>query len=307
MDANGHADDNTARGHGRRESIKGGSYFGQASYGRSILASKYQQRARNTILSSSICTQKMKTNIRDVQLKDSTGMVVGRGIVESELQTGDVVDGLILFSHQVAVRVMEVYASGVHKTNEDGQVLRDCTRQILRWSRTFVEKMNMESQERRSTSTTTTAFDFNEDIVLGDTIKTRNMEVCKEKDELESMERSGIEGNMGTEQTSCRISGVDGLPLPLRKRKYRMAQRMTKEKGAWRIGSSRAEKVSLAKVEEQLQSSRCSKGCLKKLDAGAVLMKRFRTWGSHEYEERASWILESLTDCYNKGSDKFET
>ena len=36
-------------------------------------------------------------------------------------------------------------------------------------------------------------------------------------------------------------------------------------------------------------------------------MKRFRAWRSHEYEERASWILENLTDCYNKNSDKFET
>ena len=36
-------------------------------------------------------------------------------------------------------------------------------------------------------------------------------------------------------------------------------------------------------------------------------MKRFRAWGSHVYEKRASWILETLRDCYNKDSDKFET
>ena len=72
-------------------------------------------------------------------------MVVRRGIVQSKLQIGDDVDGLILFLHQVAVRVMEVYGSGVQKTNEDGQVLRECIEQILRWSRTFIEEMNMES------------------------------------------------------------------------------------------------------------------------------------------------------------------
>ena len=311
MDANehrnDHGEDNRMRGQERRKSIKGGSLIGQVSCGTRLLASKYQERARTTIPSSSNCTQNRKTNIRDVQLKNSTGMVVGRGLVESKLQTGDDVDGLILFPHQVAVRVMEVYASGVQKTNEDGQVLRECIGQILRWSWTFIEEMNMELQERRATSTATTVFDCNEDILLGDTIRTRNMEVCDEEDELESMERSGSEGNMGTERTSSRISGVDGLPLPLKKRKYKMAQCVTKEKGAWRIGSSRAEKVFLAKVEEQLQSSRCSKECLKKLHAGAVLMKRFRAWGSHEYEKRASWILENLMDCYNKGSDKFET
>ena len=188
--------------------------------------------------------------------------------------------------------------------NEDGQVLRECIGQILRWSRTFIEDMNMESQERRSTSTRTAAFDFKEDSILGDIIKVRNMEVCEDD---ESMQRSGSEGNMGTKQTSSHICGVDGLLLPHKNRKYKMAQRVSKEKGPRRIGSSRVEKVSLANVEEQLQSSICSKECLKKLDVRAVLMKRFRAWGSHEYEKRASWILESLTDCYNKGSDKFET
>ena len=52
--------------------------------------------------------------------------MVGRGIVESEIKTGDDVDKLILFSHQVAVRVMDVYASRVQKINKDGQVLREC-------------------------------------------------------------------------------------------------------------------------------------------------------------------------------------
>ena len=159
---------------------------------------------------------------------------------------------------------------------EDGQVLRECIGQILWWSRAFIEEMNMESQDRRSTSTTTAAFNFNEDILLGDTIRARNMKVCKEEDELESMEQSGSKGYMGTERTSCHISGVDGLPLLLKKRKYRMAQHVTKEKDVRRIGSSRVEKVFLAKVKEQLQSSRCSKRCLKKLDVGAVLIKWFK-------------------------------
>ena len=36
-------------------------------------------------------------------------------------------------------------------------------------------------------------------------------------------------------------------------------------------------------------------------------MKRFKAWGSEEYEERASWILENLTEYYNERKDKFET
>jgi hypothetical protein len=38
-----------------------------------------------------------------------------------------------------------------------------------------------------------------------------------------------------------------------------------------------------------------------------VLMKRFQTWGSEKYEERASWIFENLTDVYNVKMDDFET
>ena len=129
------------------------------------------------------------------------------------------------------------------------------------------------------------------------------MQDYEEEDELENIDPYGIQGHMENEYITCSISGVDELPSSLQKRKYTMSQHVRKEKGAQRIGSSKVEKVSLANVEKQLQSSICSKDCLKKLDAGAVLMKRFRAWRSHEYEERASWILENLTDCYNK----FET
>ena len=47
--------------------------------------------------------------------------------------------------------------------------------------------------------------------------------------------------------------------------------------------------------------------CLKKLNARAILMKRFKAWGSDEYEERASWILENLMEYYNEKNDKFLT
>ena len=38
----------------------------------------------------------------------------------SQLQTRDDVVGLILFLHEIVVRVKEVYACGVYKSNEDG-------------------------------------------------------------------------------------------------------------------------------------------------------------------------------------------
>ena len=103
------------------------------------------------------------------------------------------------------------------------------------------------------------------------------------------------------------VSGVDGLAPSVSKRKYFTTKRVAKEKGEQRIGISRAQKVSLASVERDLKSSLCSRGCLKKLNARAILMKQFKAWGLDEYEERASWILENLTKYYSEENDKFET
>ena len=103
------------------------------------------------------------------------------------------------------------------------------------------------------------------------------------------------------------VFGVDGLAPNVLKRKYSTTKRVAKEKGERRIGSSRAQKVSLANVEQDLKSSFYSRGCSKKLNAGAILMKRFKAWGSDEYEERASWILENLIEYYNEENDNFET
>ena len=61
-----------------------------------------------------------------MSLKDGKGVVVGKGILLSEVQTGNNVTGLILFPHQVVVCIEEVYGSGHQKENEDGQLLREC-------------------------------------------------------------------------------------------------------------------------------------------------------------------------------------
>ena len=52
-----------------------------------------------------------------VRLKDGEGLVFGKGILLSEVQTGDDVVGLILFPHQVAVCIEEMYGSGHQKEN----------------------------------------------------------------------------------------------------------------------------------------------------------------------------------------------
>ena len=150
-------------------------------------------------------------------------------------------------------------------------------------------------------------FNLNEDML------------CKNRNRFDERNQS-LHEHVGEEENSIEISGhgvragtkfsvfgVDGLARNVPKRKYSSTKRVGKEKEERRIGSPRAQKVSLANVERDLKSSLCSRGCLKKLNAGAILMKRFKAWGSDEYEERATWILENLTEYYNEGNDKFET
>ena len=233
-------------------------------------------------------------------------MHVGKGVLESQLQTRDNVVGFVLFPHQVTVRVMEVNACGGYESTKDGQELRECIGEIVRWSRSFIEAIDMVPEATRSKIITCEAFDFNEDSHVKETIISGNMEDCKKVDEFESIDPSGTEVIMTNAQTTCSIIGVDGLPSNLPKRKY-TTKCVREEKRPQRIGSFGVEKVLLENVQHDLLSSICSKGCLKKLDVGGVLMKRYRAWDLHEYEERVSWILENLTDCYNKDSDKFET
>ena len=219
---NEHGNDTLPRKHQRRTSGKGGSSVGQVYCGRRIMASKYQHRAQTTIPSSSICRENSKQNSTKVYLKDSTGLVVGRGIVESQVQTGDDVVGLILFPHQVAVQVMDIYACGVYKSNQDCQLLRQCIGQIVKWSRSFMEAIDMVPKGSRSKTTTVEVFNFNDDILLEEKIISRNMQDCKDMDELEIMDPSGIEETMANAHTTCGISGVDNLPCSLPKKKYTM-------------------------------------------------------------------------------------
>ena len=150
-------------------------------------------------------------------------------------------------------------------------------------------------------------FSFNDDMLC------MNGNMCDRKkqslDEYGGGEDSSVESSAKRLHACAKfsVSGVDGLAPNAQKRKYSMTKRVAKDKGERRIGSSRAQKVSLVGVERDLKSNSCSRECLKKLNAGAILVKRFKAWGSNEYEERASWILENLTENYNEVNDKFKT
>ena len=111
MDGNDHVNDkeNKAPSQQRRRKIYDirGPCNGQVSIGRRILASR-EEIGRNFP-----CTAKGKKmsgrQNTQVRLKDGKGLVVGKGILLSEVQTGEDVARLILFPHQVAVCIESVW------------------------------------------------------------------------------------------------------------------------------------------------------------------------------------------------------
>ena len=280
---------------------------GQLSIGRRVLASRQEVRIGRNLHATGKGQKLSARQNNQVTLKDGKGFIVGKGTLLSEVQTGDDVTGLILFPHQIAIRIEEVYGSGYEKENEDGQLLTESIGQTVRWSRNAVQVIDNVVLNCTRNTPMAEEFNFNEDIL------------CMNRNRYDERNQS-LHEHVGGEESSVEISGervrtcakfsvfgVDGLAPNVPKRKYCSTKRVAKEKGERQIGSSRAQKVSLANVERDLKSSLCSRRCLKKLNAGAILMKRFKAWGSEEYEERATWILENLTEYYNEGNDKFET
>ena len=138
-------------------------------------------------------------------------MRVGRGDLESQPRPGVDVARLVLFLHQVAIQVMEVTADRGHESTEDGQVLRKCIGEIVRWSTSCIEAIDKVPEATRAKHRTTEAFDFNEDNHLKERIISGNMEDYKEVDEFEIMDPSGNKDIMANGQTTSSISGLDGL------------------------------------------------------------------------------------------------
>ena len=212
-----------------------------------------------------------------------------------------------MFPHQVVVRIEEVYASGHQKENEDGQVLKECIGQTARWSRNAIHGLQNVPLNITPNTRMADQFSFNDNMLCMNVNKfdKRNQSLDEHGGGEESFVEISAKGLHACAKFS--VSGVDSLAPNVQKRKYSMTIRVVEDKGERRIGSSRAQKVSLARVEQDLKSNLCSRGCLKKLNASAILMKQFKAWGSNEYEERASWILKNLTENYNEVNHKFET
>ena len=76
---------------------------GQLSIGRRVLATRKDIGIGRNSPSTTTRKQINGQQNKQVSLKDGNGLVVGKGILLSEVQIGDNVAGLLLFPHQVAI------------------------------------------------------------------------------------------------------------------------------------------------------------------------------------------------------------
>ena len=116
MDGGNHINDKENKSPSKQRGWTGsdvcGPCNGQVSIGRQILASKQEVGIGRNFPCIAPRKEFVRRQHNQVSLIDGKGLDVGKGTLLSEVQTRDDVGGLILFPHQVAVRIEEVYASG---------------------------------------------------------------------------------------------------------------------------------------------------------------------------------------------------
>ena len=192
---------------------------GQLSIGRRVLASRQEVGiGRNLQPTGKGKTFSGRQN-NQVSLKDGKGFIVGKGILLSEVQIGDDVTRLILFPHQVAVRIEEVYGCGHQKKNEDGQLLTESIGQIVQWSRNAVHVIDNTALNSTRNTPVAEEFNFNEDMLCTNRNRfdERNQRLHEDVGgEESSVEISGDRVHAGTKFS---VFGIDGLARSVLKRK----------------------------------------------------------------------------------------
>ena len=79
--------------------------------------------------------------------------------------------------HQVAVCIVEVYPCGQKKKNEDGQVLRKCLGQIVRWSRSAVHAIDNVPEA------TTPSIPMEEELYFNDELSYPNKNIAERRNQ----------------------------------------------------------------------------------------------------------------------------
>ena len=168
-----------------------------------------------------------------MHLKDGNGTMIGRGILETQIQVGDNVGGLILFPHQCVVRILEVHTTRLADLNEDGESMADCIGQIIRWSKDSIKPIEGYNGNSPSLREVSRRFDFSEEGPSGFRINEEQNSNFRSEDHDRGGNDSQHEQSLSVIQHIC---SVDGLLESSKKRKYVMVQRVPQEKRSRKIG-----------------------------------------------------------------------
>ena len=116
---------------------------------------------------------------------------------------------------------MEVYTCGKQKQYEDGQLLRKCLGQIVRWSRSAIHVIDNVPEATTPSLPMKEELDFNDDMCYPNenSAERRNQSMHKHLGQEERPEEMKKEGS-DVSTATCTMFGVDGLALKVPKRKY---------------------------------------------------------------------------------------
>ena len=238
-------------------------------------------------------------------LKDRDGHICAQDIVDVTIRNGEQVGGLTLFPHQCAVCVEHVFQSYRVPKDETGRPLSECIGQCIRWAKREVEQVCEDVQSEEVLDKGKSHFDFNEDVVIDNDYF--------HKEVKRNGSRKIRESTMWTRDGSMRKNSVmDRLPKTPPKREYKMTNRVPKSIIEQKIRASREAKYELQSVRAAKQASeKCSQKCLVNIAEKKILFLIFDAWSSNVYNERASWIIEHITNAYvvsdnNNGKDWFD-
>ena len=236
-------------------------------------------------------------------LKDRDGHICAQGTVDVTIRNGEQVGGLTLFPHQCAVCIEHVFQSSRVSKDETGRPLSECIGQCIQWAIREVEQVCEDVQSEEVLDKGKSHFDFNEDVVI-------------DNDYFhEEVKGNGLgnipESPMWTRDGSMRKNSVmDGLPKPPPKREYKMTNRVPRSITRRKIGASRDAKCELQSIRAAKQASeKCFQKCFVNIAEKKILFLTFDAWSSNVYSERASWIIEHITNAYvvsdnNNGKDR---
>ena len=277
------------------------------SVGSALLKASICAKKKNPLISkqSTIRDGRTVSEAQQVLLKDQDGRIYAWGIVDGTIRNGEQVGGLTLFPHQCVVCIEHVFQSSRVPKDETGRPLSECIGQYIRWAKKEVEQVCEDVQSEEVLDKGKSHFDFNEDVVIDN-------DYFHEEVKGNGLEKIP-ESPMWTRDGSMRKNSVmDGLPKPPPKREYKMTNRVPRSITGRKIGASRDAKCELQSVRAAKQASeKCSQKCLVNIAEKKILFLRFDAWSSNVYSERASWIIEHITNAYvvsdnNNGKDRFD-